>query len=235
MSAGRILLLLNPGVPHGLDDLLFDWGVLADDVLILDDSPAGRADSGDLVLAPAATSHPVIQFLGDNKMGLRFGPSRVVRPDPGRALDPGLSVLELIGASPSAWGERSYRQRGTPTRDKSDLLPPPRLAVGTASERAAPKGQLPFTVRSGRLVVIGNGDWIANSRLAAGGNPVLAFAAVNWLVDRDTQLQLPPRPIEQYQLSLTTTQLGRLRLALLLALPAATALLGLLVYWNRRR
>ena len=89
-------------------------------------------------------------------------------------------------------------------------------------------------MRGGRLAVFGNADWIANQRIA-GANAFLAFAAVNWLVDRDTQLNLPPRPVEKFQLSLSSAQLGSLRLTLLLALPAAAAALGLLVYWNRRR
>jgi hypothetical protein len=233
-SAGRVLALLNPSHPHGLDDLLYDWGVLADDVVIVDPSAEGRTDNGDLVLYPSAAGHPIVSFLYDNKIALRFGPSRAVRADPGRSLDTSLSVLELVGASPSAWGERAYRQRGPATFDPASDLPP-RLAAGTASERATPRGQLPFTVRGGRLVVFGDGDWLANARLAAGGNLSLALSSLNWLVDRDTQLQLPPRPVEKFQLSLTTAQLGRLRLTLLLALPAATALLGLLVYWNRRR
>ena len=53
--------------------------------------------------------------------------------------------------------------------------------------------------------------------------------------ERDAQLAVPPRPVERFQLSLSTAQLARLRLALLLVLPASAAILGLLVAWNRRR
>lgn len=233
-SAGRILVFLNPAFPHGLDDLLYDWGVLADDVLILDASAEGRSDTGDLILYPTTSGHPVIEYLASNKIAVRFGPSRSVRPDPGRTLDPALNSVPLLATSLNAWGERAYRQRGVPTFDPNTDLPPP-LAVATAAERVAPQGKLPFSVRSGRLVVFGGGEWAANDRLTAGGNAALAFAAINWLVDRDVQVNLPPRPIEKFQLSLTTAQLGRLRLALLLALPALTATLGLLVYWSRRR
>lgn len=232
-SAGRVLAFLNPANPHGLDDLLYDWGVLADDVVILDQSAEGRSDTGDLILYPAASKHPVIEFLASNKIAVRFGPSRSVRPDPGRSLDPALSTLPLLSTSMNAWGERSYRQRGVPVFDANTDLPPP-LAVGTAAERK-PLSKLPFSVRSGRLVAFGGGEWAANARLAAGGNAALAFASINWLVDRDVQVNLAPRPIEKFQLSLTTAQLGRLRLSLLLALPAVTAVLGLLVYWSRRR
>ena len=232
-SAGRVLALLNPVNPHGLDELLFDWGVLADDVVILDQSAEGRSDTGDLILYPATSGHPAIDFLASNKIAVRFGPSRSVRPDPGRSLDPGLNTLPLLVTSRGAWGERSYRQRGPAAFDPAvDLAPP--LAVGTAAERIAPTN-LPFSVRSGRIIVYGGGEWIANARLAAGGNLSLALASINWLVDRDTLLQLPPRPIEKFQLSLSSVQLGHLRLSLLFALPALTATLGLLVYWNRRR
>ena len=233
-QAGRILLLLKPKAPHGLDDLLYDWGVQADDVVVIDSGSDGRADTGDLIAYPSDSNHPVVSFLYDNKMHAPFGPSRVVRADPGRTADPGLSVVPLLAASPTAWGERGYRQNNT-TRDETDLLPPPRLSLGTASERVTPKGALPFSVRGGRLVVFGNADWLANQRISAGGNAILAFAAINWLVDRDAQLNLPPRPIERFQLALSSAELNRLRLTLLLALPAAAAILGLLVYWNRRR
>jgi len=234
-QAGRVLALLPPAVPHGLDDLLDDWGVLADDVLVLDEGPEGRSDTGDLILYPTATGHPVVEFLSTNKIPLRFGPARSVRADPGRSLDPGLNVIPLIVTSATAWGERTYRPREqTPVFDPATDLPP-RLAVGTASERVTARGNLPFSIRGGRLVVFGGADWAANGRLAAGGNLSLLLASINWLVDRDTQLTLPPRPIERLQLPLTTAQLGNLRLTLLFALPALAASLGLLVAWSRRR
>lgn len=232
-SAGRVLAFLNPGYPHGLDELLDDWGVLADDVVIFDQSAEGRSDTGDLILFPAASGHPAVDFLASNRISLRFGPTRSIRPDPART-DPSLKPLPLVVASPKAWGERSYRQRGVPTFDPETDLPAP-LAGGTASERVAPKGKLPFSVRGGRIAVFGGGEWVGNSRLAAGGNLSLALASINWLVDRDTQLQIPARPIETFQLTLASDQLGRLRLALVFGLPAVAAGLGLLVYWARRR
>lgn len=233
-DAGRLLLLLSPGRPHGLDDLLFDWGVLADDVVIHDPGVAGRSDTGDLILAPADTGHAVVDFLASNRIPVRFGPARAVRPDPGRSLDPGLAVAPLLAASAEAWGERSYRARGETVFDAASDLPP-RVTAATASERVPPKGSLPFSVRGGRLIVCGDAAWLGNARLTAGGNAILAFAAINWLAERDAQLAVPPRPVERFQLSLSTAQLARLRLALLLVLPASAAILGLLVAWNRRR
>jgi ABC-type uncharacterized transport system involved in gliding motility auxiliary subunit len=114
----------------------------------------------------------------------------------------------------------------------SDLHGP--LGVVVASERVSP-GSLPLSVPGGRLIVIGSGDLFSNRRLTDSGCQALLLNAVNWAVDRDTQLRFPPRPIERFRLSLSQEQLARLRLGLLFFLPGAVGLLGLLVHWTRRR
>lgn len=237
---GRLILLLSPGVPHGLDDLLFDWGVLADDVVIYDTDPDSFADNGDIIIRNFQP-HPITQTLLDYKIPLRLGLCRSVRPDPGRATGSGLAVTVLAATSTTAWGEAGYRQRRVPEYDRGidlkglpNLPPPNRLGVVTVSERVQVRNNLPFSVRSGRLVVIGTDDIVANHRIASPGNQNLFLNAVNWSIDRDTQLNIPARPIERFQLSLSQAELVKLRYSLILALPFAAALLGLFVYWSRR-
>lgn len=237
---GRLILLVAAGVPHGLDDLLYDWGVLADDVVIYDTDPGSFADNGDLIIRNFQP-HPITQTLLDYKIPLRLGLCRSVRPDPGRAAGSGLEVTVLAATSTTAWGEASYRQRRLPEYNRGvDLkglpgLPPAnRLGVVTVSERVQVRNNLPFSVRSGRLVVIGTDDLVTNHRIASPGNQNLFLNAVNWTIDRETQLNIPTRPIERFQLSLSQAELIKLRYSLILALPIAAALLGLFVYWSRR-
>ena len=92
-----------------------------------------------------------------------------------------------------------------------------------------------FSVRGGRVVLFGGADFVANGRLSNTGNLGVFLNAVNWTTDRDTQLNIPPRPIERFQLSLSQDELVRLRYSLLLGVPGAAALFGLIVYWTRRR
>jgi len=96
------------------------------------------------------------------------------------------------------------------------------------------RDNLPFSVRSGRLVAIGTDDMVTNQRIASEGNLALFLNAVNWAVERDTQLNIPARPIQRYQLTLNQLELTRLRFSLLLVLPGIAAALGLFVYWSRR-
>jgi hypothetical protein len=113
------------------------------------------------------------------------------------------------------------------------MEPPDRLGVIVASERLAVRDNLPFSVRGGKLVVFGSGDLVANGRLDR-ASLLITLNAINWTVDRDRQLSIPPRPIERFYLSLSAADFTRLRYALLLVLPGGAMLLGLLVYWTRR-
>lgn len=233
--AGRLILMLDVGMPHGLENLLFDWGIIVQDNVIFDPDPSSITESNDLRLwrfSRDASSH-ITDNLINNDMSLIVGPARVVSDDLGRSLDDGLSVKKLIATSPSAWGETSYRIKNvlpsfTPGQDLKG-----ELGVMVISERLKP-ANLPLSVKGGRLAVIGTADLVTNDRIITVGNLNLFLATVNWTVDRDTQLNIPVRPIQRFQLALSAEELVHLRLGLLLGLPGIVAAVGIAVYWTRR-
>jgi hypothetical protein len=161
-----------------------------------------------------------------------------VNEDISRSIDDGLSVKRLVATSPTAWGETGYRlitPRNPPVFNTGDLRPLPpsdSLGVLVVSERLKPAA-LQFSVPGGRLAVFGTADLVTNNRIINGGNFPLFLNTVNWAVDPDTELNIAPRPIERFQLSLSQEELMRLRL-LLFVVPGAIAALGLIVYWTRR-
>jgi len=232
--AGRIILMLDPGRPHGLENLLFDWGVVVYDDLIMDPDPRSLTETHDLRLwhfLPDPASHITDQIIS-NGMSVYVGFARVVSEDLGRPPDDGLSVKKLIATSEAAWGETSYRQRlyeYTPGQDLKGLL-----GVMVVSERLKPANNLPLSVPGGRLAVVGTSELVTNNRIFNIGNLNLFLATVNWAVDRDTQVNIPARPIQRFALALSQEELVRLRLGLLLAVPGVVAVLGFIVYWTRR-
>lgn len=233
--AGRMFLLLEPSrSEYGLADLLYDWGVLADRAFIYDPSSEGHNDSGELILKGYAPDHPVTKPLYDQKLPVSFGTCRSVRKNPSRANDESLVVKVVLGPNETAWGERDFQQSQPRFDAQVDILGK-YVGAAVASERVGAKADLSFSVPRGRLVVVGCADFITNNRITARGNLTLALASVNWLVDRDTQFNIAPRPIEKFQLVLSQQELLRLRYSLLFALPTIAAVLGLIVYWTRRR
>ena len=237
--AGRVILMVDPGQPIGLENLLFDWGVLVYDNVIFDTTPGSLSENGEFIFG-TFLPHPINQILLDNNLYLLAGPTRVVNEDIGRTPDDGLSVKRLVVSSPNAWGESGYRLLNartppvyTPGQDLRPRNAKDGLGVVVISERLKPAA-LPLSVPGGRLAVFGNADLITNNRLINGGNLFFFLNTLNWTVDRDTQLNILPRPIERFQLSLSQEELGRLRLGLFLAVPGVVALLGFIVYWTRR-
>ena len=178
-------------------------------------------------------SHPVTRSLVTMAARCGLACRARSRPDPtGRRIAPSRSPSWPNPRPPHGANSAIACRARTSSTPKSDLKGPQGVAV--SSERVSPSS-LPLSVPGGRLVVIGTGDVFSNQRLADQGCQGLSLNAINWAVDRDTQLHFPPRPVERFQMSLSREQLARLRLGLLFALPGAVGLLGMLVYWTRRR
>jgi ABC-type uncharacterized transport system involved in gliding motility auxiliary subunit len=228
--SGRMILMLPPSVQHGLDDLLWDWGVLADDALVVDTSTAFTSQTGSLVVRRLG-DHPITRPLADNQLPVLFGFARPTREDPGRGEDAGLSVVTLLQTSDTAWGERDFRTSGRMTRDPQDLQGPFGLAV--VSERTA-ASRAGIDLPGGRLVVFGTGDFVSNGKIAQLGNWRMFLNAVNWSLARDSALEIEPRPVTRLQLALTGSQQRTLHIWILGVIPGVIALLGLAVHLVRR-
>jgi hypothetical protein len=232
--AGRLIVMIDPGANHGLENLFFDWGVIVYDNVIMDLDPQSITEMNDLRLWRFARDPDsgITDNLINNNMSLVVGPARVVSDDLGRSPNNGLRVKRLVATSPEAWGETSYRLRSFEYTPSQDLKG--ELGVMVISERREPEDDLPLSVRGGKLAVIGTGDLVTNDRIITVGNLNLFLATVNWAVEREVKLNIPVRPIERFQLALSAEELVRLRLGLLLGVPGIIAALGLIVYWTRR-
>jgi hypothetical protein len=240
---GRLILMLSPGYSYGLERLVSDWGIIVDDDFLRDQGADNITEDGDLIINSFDLKHPVTQGLlhSSYKARLRLGPARTVRLDMERAQGLGLAVTTLASSSTTAWGQLYAASRAsTLFNSKIDIKPgvgldtSDRLGIAAASEKVGIKNNLPFSVPTGRLIVFGSGDLVANTRVTSEGVFNLFIGAVNWMVDRDTQLNIPSRPIDRFQLLLSPRELQNLRYCLIFALPGAAALMGLIVYWTRR-
>jgi len=234
---GRLTILVAPNTRLGLDRLLSDWGILLDDDLVQDSGATNLTEDGDLIVR-TFVPHPVTAGLLSSSFQprLRLGTARSVRPDPARSGGGGLEVVTLASTSPTAWGEVNAGFRRSSNYAPGIDLPavPGGLGLAVASSRAPARDNLPFSVRNGRLVVIGSGDLFSNGRVTREGSLDLLLGTVNWMMDRDRELSIPARPLERFQLSLSAHELQNLRYSLLCFIPGAAALLGLIVYWTRR-
>jgi ABC-type uncharacterized transport system involved in gliding motility auxiliary subunit len=233
---GRLLVALDPLIdPDGtmrstrLENFLARHGVAVGDDLVVD--PSKRLPFYDLsaVYLDDFPSHPVTEGLEGFAVLLTV--SRSVSADDDTA-------QVIVQTSDEGWGETDLGMllRGDPVAlDGEDLGGP--VAVGVAVERpVAVDAELSDETAPDayRLVVFGDSDFLTDLDIANAGNSVLAANVFNWLGARDEQVGIPPRDIEQVSLFLTQQQMRNLLLVVLVLMPGAAIVAGILV-WRRRR
>ena len=89
--------------------------------------------------------------------------------------------------------------------------------------------------REQRIVVVGNGAFLANSFAGNGGNVDLGVNMVNWLAGEEHLITLQPRAAKDSNLTLSKTQLTAIGIGFLFGLPLLLAGGGIYIWWKRRR
>ena len=228
---GRMIVLLDPGRRHGMEDLFYDWGVLADDMTVIDTGSDFRSQSGDLIIRRFA-EHPITDLLVEYQITALFGQPRPVRTDPASIGNERIKVSQLVGTSVQSWAERDYRTQDPIVFDESRDLRGP-ISIASISTRSA-GSELGISIPGGRLAVFGNSDFISNNLLRAFGNRTLFFNTMNWALSKNSLLNIATRPLESYQIVMSEKDLNRILLYYSI-LPISVALFGTFIFIIRRR
>ncbi len=85
------------------------------------------------------------------------------------------------------------------------------------------------------MVVVGDSDFASNGQMQNVPNATFLANALNWLVERETLVGIPPKAPEQVRLSLTRGEMTRISWLVMAILPGLALALGVLVYLRRRR
>ena len=156
-------------------------------------------------------------------------------------------ITAYPGARPLVWNENSVWQhhvlvevaaRGwishsgintlgaTPVFDKQRDTPGP-VTIAVALQRNINDVEQ-------RIVVAGNGAFLANSFAGNGGNVDMGVNMVNWLARDDQLITLQPRAAKDSNIVLSKTQLTVISAGFLLGLPLLLAGFGGYIWWRRR-
>jgi hypothetical protein len=232
-QGGRLLALLSHyrsrGQPTGLERLLAGWGATLGENYAFD---ARNTVRGNDLVCTNFSGHPSVRMLQDKYMYLIFARS-VWPPQSGTQSGDAPKVQTLFSTGPDGYTASELGAGGVPkvdpARDRRGAIP-----LAAAVEKGSIQGVSPDRA-STRIVIVGESVFLANETIVKAANWDFASLAVNWLLDRPQFLAgIAPRPIREYRITLTRTEMSHLRRVLLGGLPGSVLLLGLLV-WMRRR
>lgn len=219
---GNLLWLGDPGGMHGLAPLAKQLGVTFQRGTVVNDAArqVGISDPSFVVITDYA-DHPITRDFTLVTVFPQAAPLHVDKVD-------GWHSTPLLTTGPRSWSETG-KLAGTIRYDKgSDIMGPLTIAVALTRHLDGDK-------REQRVVVTGDGDFLANSYLGNGGNLELGMNMINWLTSSDAFINIPTRTAPDVNLSLTRAQAVPLGVAFQVVLPAAAFGGGMLIWWRRRR
>ena len=88
--------------------------------------------------------------------------------------------------------------------------------------------------REQRIIVVGNGAFLANVYSGNGGNLDLGINMVNWLANEERLITVQPRAVKDGKIILSKRQLSAISVSFLMLLPLALIGAGICA-WRRRR
>lgn len=225
-KSGKAMFLVDPAVQTGLNGLLKDWGVnLCPEVAV------GLTLTGRELVVNTYGDHPITRNL--RNVTTMFYMPRCVEPIPNEGADkPSLTVLATN--TDDGWGETKLEQDPPRYNPGSDVPGPVPIAV--AAERG-PRSRIDVEVDPSKLVVIGDSAFVSNGalRTGVGGNKDFFMSALNWLLERESLMRISPRRPMELKPEMTRRQWINARLILIGGIPGLFILIGIVVWFNRRK
>jgi ABC-type uncharacterized transport system involved in gliding motility auxiliary subunit len=227
-NGGHLFVALDPRTNSGLETFLKGWDVDIGNNIVVDPASAQR------LLFFSALNLFVNNYLPHEitsemkRTATLFAEVRSVMPG---SDNQDLSASSLVQTSPHGWGEITMDEE-TFRFDEGDLKGP--VSIGVAVE-ANPGKTAGKPIENVRIVVIGDSDFIANGQIGNLGNASFFLNIVNWLTNREKLIAIGPKIPEQTRVRLNAEQMNHILWFSLLGLPACSVLLGLGVWWRRRK
>ena len=177
---------MDPGTGQSFTQFFRKYGIaLGSDVIV---DKMSRMVGGDFLVPLVSqylSTHPVTR---DFKSTTFFPVARTVQPSTDTL--PGLEVLPLAFTGSGSWAEANLEalEKGDASfQAESDLTGPLVLAVAVQGLDA--KGE----PAGGRMITVGDSDFLTNAYLDLSGNQDLALSMIQWLSKDDRTVTIPPR------------------------------------------
>ncbi|MFA7667106.1 MAG: GldG family protein [Burkholderiaceae bacterium] len=228
-GGGKALLMLEPGIDHGLDALLDDFGVVHDRRELLDPGHHYKSDPSSPAVSDY-TRHRITRHLA-----LTFYPGASFFVPAERGLPEDVQVTPLALTSNQAHPRGAREERGSLT-----LMLLATRVIGRAGETAAvAEGQAAGqaadeAILRPTLLVVGDADFATNTHYPLLGNGALFTGAVSYLAQREQLIDIRPRHYEGDRVQLTNRQMRLTFFITSVLLPLLALGTGLLLWWRRR-
>lgn len=234
---GRILLLLDPAAKTPkLAAFVNELGVKPNDDRLM---VFLRTGIQELALTRDVQAHfvgdsPITKRLADVRALFLGGTSSLtIEPDRVRAAN--VHLQPLIQAEKGYFAETDYN-----TDDQAKLQEDAKretnkpLTIGASIEKGGSADER-VQVNSSRMVVVSNSTFVQDNAISQDQQGLdFISGSINWLLSREQLIGIAPKVSKPLTFSLDQNALARLRWIILILIPLIPAVIGTLVWWQRR-
>src|SRR5438270_3307677 len=181
-------------------------------------------------------------FLGDSPIthrladvrALFFGGTSSITVGPDRVRAANIRVEQLIQAEKGYFAEKDYNTDDQVKLQADAKQSNASLTIGAAVEKGGSADQR-VQVSSSRLVVISNASFVQDNAITQDQQGLdFVSGSVNWLLSREQLIGIAPKVPKPLTFALDEEALRRLRWIVLVFIPLIPALIGTMVWWQRR-
>jgi ABC-2 type transport system permease protein len=234
---GRILLLLDPSAKTPkLDAFVSELGVKVNDDRLMVFLRTGIQEL-------ALTRDVQARFLGDSPITRRLADVRALflggtsslTLEPDRARAANIRIEPLIQAEKGYFAETDYntdnqaKLQADAKRDDNT-----QITIGAAIEKGGSADER-VQLNSSRLVVVSNATFVQDNAITQDQQGLdFISGSANWLLSREQLIGIAPKVSKPLTFSLNGDALARLRWIVLVFMPLIPAVIGTVVWWQRR-
>lgn len=222
-NGGNLLWLNDPNQEDGLQPLATQLGVGFVPGTLID--PTGQMlgiQNATFIVVAEYPRHPVTEELTTLTL---FPETHAIN-----MVSDAWQSTPLLRSLGRSWSETGPMQ-GSVSFDEEKDIPGP-LTIGMLLTRDQGEGD---NKHQQRVVVIGDGDFLANSFLGNGANQDLGSRLLNWLSNDDSLIKIPPRAAPDTRLEITPMLSLFIGAGFLLIIPSLLLGSGFAIWWKRRK
>ena len=140
-------------------------------------------------------------------------------------------ITPLITTGNHTWQETGDLKGDVSFDAGKDIRGPLNIAISlerklTANQLGGPKQQ--------RIIVVGDGDFLANTYIGNSGNMDLGMRMINWLSSDDNFISIPARFAQDTRLEISQLTAGIMGFGFLIVLPVLLIGIGAMIWWRRK-